>query len=49
MSLGALPGLEAVRPVQRRGDTLVLRAQAEDGSPVLVKTHASDLPTDAAR
>ncbi|HEX7132731.1 MAG TPA: diguanylate cyclase [Iamia sp.] len=49
MSLGALPGLEDVRPVQRRGDTLVLRARAKDGSPVLVKTHASDLPTDASR
>jgi diguanylate cyclase (GGDEF)-like protein len=49
VSLGPLPGLEDVRPVQRRGDTLVLRARAADGSPVLVKTHASDLPTDASR
>jgi len=49
VSLGALPGLEDLRPVQRRGDTLVLRARAADGSSVLVKTHASDLPTDASR
>ncbi|HEU5152725.1 MAG TPA: diguanylate cyclase [Iamia sp.] len=50
MSLGPLPGLEDVHPVQRRGDTLVLRARAAgDGATVLVKTHASDLPTDASR
>ncbi|QYG94639.1 diguanylate cyclase [Iamia sp. SCSIO 61187] len=49
MTIGLLPGLEDLRPVQRRGDTLVLRARARDGAPVLVKTHASDLPTDASR
>lgn len=49
MNPGPLPGLEDVRPVQRRGDTLVLRARTADGTSVLVKTHASDLPTDASR
>lgn len=49
MSIGLLPGLDDLRPVQRWGDTLVLRARATDGATVLVKTHASDLPTDASR
>lgn len=44
--LGAWSDLEVA---ERRGDTLVLRGRDEEGRRVLIKTHASELPTVAAR
>ncbi|HYI61344.1 MAG TPA: diguanylate cyclase [Acidimicrobiales bacterium] len=49
MKVTGLTGLTDLDVLHQRGDTLVLRARADDGGRVLVKTHASDLPTDASR
>ena len=48
MNVAGLGRWTQLEVVEQRGDTLVLRG-LDDGAPVLIKTHASELPTAACR
>ncbi|OWY59827.1 hypothetical protein B7486_72470, partial [cyanobacterium TDX16] len=49
MNLAGLSDWSDLAVLDRRGDTLVLHGRDQDRRPVLVKTHASELPSAASR
>jgi diguanylate cyclase (GGDEF)-like protein len=49
VNLAGLADWSDLAVLDRRGDTLVLHGLDQDGTPVLVKTHASELPSAASR